>query len=305
MLHVDLRFEAVLASADHGLQYLGPTLRGAFGRALKNAVCQMKHGECERCLLLDACPYPAIFDGRPPRHLREAWSSPALPQPFVLEVAPPDAWDGAATDLRWGLRLFGPAAAWSPYVVEAFLRMGRRGVGGKRTPFELVRVLDGITGEEVWQQGAETMTPPVPTALAGVAPPSPGPLRWRFETPLHVREESEERRDVDGLGLVVAGRRRWQLLERFYGDAVPRVPQPTQRRLAEREFTTLQSSLRPWGIVRFSGRQQRRVQLSGLVGEMVIDGPWHEAGPWLGVAAAIHLGKYSSFGFGRVTWERA
>lgn len=303
MHYVDLRFEAKLARADHGLRYLGPTLRGAFGLALKNAVCQMKHAECERCLLVDACPYPAIFEGRPPRHLREAWKSPALPQPFVLEVAPPGSWDGEPTDLRWGLRLFGAAAAWSPYVVEAFLRLGRRGIGSKRTPFEVNGVLDEVSGQPVWQSGADTMLPPSPRELEVARSAEAGPVRWRLHTPLHVREGSEERRDIDGLALVIAGRRRWQLMEKFYGTP-PLVPLADSERLETSEFRTLAYDVRPWGLVRFSGRQKQRVQLSGLVGELVIDGPWDRVRPWMSVVEAVHIGKYASFGFGRVTWER-
>jgi hypothetical protein len=301
VLVVDLGFDAILASPDHGLNYLGPTLRGAFGRALKSAVCQVRHGECGRCLLLEACPYPAIFDGRPPAGQAAAWGSPALPQPFVLSVAEPDTWDGGPTDLRWSLRLFGPAASWSPYVVEAFLRIGRRGVGRRRVGFDLLAVRDNSSGIVAWERGRETMRPPQPVELGGGRLPGAGAVRWRFVTPVHIRHDAEEVRAPGGVDMVVAGRRRWALLRRFYGTPALR----TDERLADTEFRVVESRLRPWGITRYSPRQDRRVQLSGTLGDIVIEGPWDRAGDWMGVVDTIHLGKYASFGFGRVTWEMA
>lgn len=38
--------------------FLGSTLRGAFGHALKEAVCVMNHRDCAKCLVADRCIYP-------------------------------------------------------------------------------------------------------------------------------------------------------------------------------------------------------------------------------------------------------
>ncbi len=42
--------------------FLGTTLRGAFGNALKSIVCSVAHGECHRCLLVERCLYPQLFE---------------------------------------------------------------------------------------------------------------------------------------------------------------------------------------------------------------------------------------------------
>ena len=39
-------------------RYPGSTLRGAFGHALKEAVCVVRHRDCERCMLAERCIYP-------------------------------------------------------------------------------------------------------------------------------------------------------------------------------------------------------------------------------------------------------
>jgi hypothetical protein len=42
--------------------FLGSTLRGAFGAALKKVFCFVPHGECGRCWFYEACPYQYIFE---------------------------------------------------------------------------------------------------------------------------------------------------------------------------------------------------------------------------------------------------
>lgn len=42
--------------------FLGSTLRGAFGHALKAISCSMPHGDCGRCFLVERCLYPRFFE---------------------------------------------------------------------------------------------------------------------------------------------------------------------------------------------------------------------------------------------------
>src|SRR5882724_732634 len=64
--------------------YLGSTLRGAFGHALKDAVCVMPHRNCERCMVADRCGYPYIFETPPPQDLSLLRGQQCVPHPFIL-----------------------------------------------------------------------------------------------------------------------------------------------------------------------------------------------------------------------------
>jgi hypothetical protein len=65
--YVELEFEAELQGGRSSLPpFLGATLRGVLGYILKQTVCQIAHGDCQRCVLHTACPYPAIFEGLAP-----------------------------------------------------------------------------------------------------------------------------------------------------------------------------------------------------------------------------------------------
>jgi hypothetical protein len=302
LIATTLNFEATLATQDHGLRYLGPTLRGAFGYVLKRTVCQVQHGQCHRCILREVCPYPMIFEGRPPESRRLLQKGTAVPQPFILRVAPPGEWDGTPDALRWGVTLFGDAIRWAPYVVEAFLRIGASGVGRRRVPFQLDRVI-AHGNEPVWVRGQDRLSVPPPLVVNPVSSVQNGVVRFTFHTPVHLRKDGATAHDVQPIDLVLAGRRRYRMLRHFFaGESIESMPR--EERLESTDFELLSCSMRDWGINRLSGRQHRTVRLEGQFGDMVIRGPWNHAGDWLGVVDTIGLGKYVTFGFGRVTWRQ-
>ena len=81
------RFDVELSSLERALlpPYLGSTLRGAFGHALKDAVCEVEHGDCRRCPLLHRCIYPYLFETPIPPGIRELRGQTHAPLPFIIE----------------------------------------------------------------------------------------------------------------------------------------------------------------------------------------------------------------------------
>ena len=128
-------------------------------------------------------------------------------------------------------------------------------------------------------------------------------LRWRFHTPVQiVRDGTAVGTQLDGLDLLLAGRRRWTVMNTIHGTR-PESPDEPAVRFERSDFITRSSQLRHWNISRYSGRQERRVELHGVVGEIVIEGPWGLVGDWLPAIPVLHLGKSVSFGLGAVEWE--
>jgi hypothetical protein len=64
--------------------FLGSTLRGAFGHALKEAVCVMQHRDCQRCMLIDRCLYPYLFETPVPPEVSQLRGQKNAPHPFIL-----------------------------------------------------------------------------------------------------------------------------------------------------------------------------------------------------------------------------
>ncbi len=288
--------------------FIGITLRGAFGFHLKRLACQVDHGRCQDCILKMACPYSQLFEGVAPvgRSIMRKYSH--IPQPFVLVVPAPEvSAQRTPGELRWDLRLFGPAIRFWPYAVHAFEQIGQHGLGASRLRYQLRTVMDALSGRLVWssadETGVEPRVAPVPEAASV---PGTCALRWRFVTPLRLKDGGHIVADrISGLELAVAARRRYAIFQAFYGDlAEDRASTPAVR-LEPSQFTTLDAQCRPWNVRRFSRRQGRKMDLDGLIGHTTISGPWAEIGPALAALPVIHLGKATSFGLGRVEWEVA
>jgi hypothetical protein len=64
--------------------FLGSTLRGAFGHALKEAVCVMSHRRCDGCLVASRCIYPYVFETPVPPDIPQLRGQNQAPHPFIL-----------------------------------------------------------------------------------------------------------------------------------------------------------------------------------------------------------------------------
>jgi len=299
--YVELEFEAETDGPRSSLPpFLGATIRGALGYLLKQSVCQIAHGDCRRCVLHTVCAYTAIFEGLAPQGREIMRKYDKIPQPFVLLVPEPKACRDESSVLNWGVRLFGEATRYWPYLVHVFQIAGERGLGRLAVTYRLRQVTDRLGNVRLWSPegcpGGQPTVQEIPTT--SLNPPDRQAIRWKFRTPVRVPRASGR---LVGLDLVLAGRRRFCIMDYFYGGHVAK-PNQDDRVEAE-EFTTIESRLRPWRLDRYSGRQRQRMSLDGLLGDIVIEGPWSKSGAWFHAVPFLHLGKATSFGFGRVAWE--
>lgn len=90
-LDFSLRAEAAITLPP----FLGSTLRGAFGAALKQVFCFVPHEDTEDCWFREACPYQYIFESKnlgnlPPDELHPKLKGQReFPHPFVLIPSAP------------------------------------------------------------------------------------------------------------------------------------------------------------------------------------------------------------------------
>lgn len=102
--------------------FLGSTLRGAFGHALKQAVCVMDHRNCEQCMVADRCIYPYLFETPPPPDLALLRGQQRAPHPFILSPPSPFAQTvtkGAAESASSGTANSGSATSGSAGISSA------------------------------------------------------------------------------------------------------------------------------------------------------------------------------------------
>ena len=133
--------------------YLGSAWRGAFGHALRKAVCVTRLPACDPCVLLRSCPYPFLFESRTPPGAEKLTRYPYTPGPCVLEPADRrfDTGDGT---LNLGVTLFGSANDHLPYVVHALDQAGRHGLTTRRVVLEMLDVQAELRKHDAGTGGA-------------------------------------------------------------------------------------------------------------------------------------------------------
>ncbi len=267
----DLAFRIRFAGEGGRLpSYRGSTLRGAFGYVLKDVVCHVHHRDCPRCILQSRCAYPCLFEGLAPDGRTFMRKYPYVPQPFVLRVNTEEPRQIAPGDVyEYGIRLFGPAVEFAPYVVFAVLEMGQRGLGRDRIPFDVLAVHDGHQELYLRERGGDLRLPKVRevTLAESEHADSPARVTLRFATPSRLRTEGRLNRLPDLSAVLRAALRRLRVLSHFYGTG-ELIPADTADLFGSAEAAQLlQSTLRWHRIPRFSTRQNQEIVMDGVVGE--------------------------------------
>jgi CRISPR-associated endoribonuclease Cas6 len=288
-------------------KYLGSAVRGAFGHALKKAVCVTRLARCESCLLYRSCPYSYIFETPPPLTTRKMRLYTAAPHPFVFEVPFSRDAEPNAAYLDIGFTLFGRGNRFLPYMVYALEEAGKFGIGRKRIPFLLGMVAQRAddTGErwKVIYQPGETLEPLQP--FVPQTPPVPDNLTLHFETPLRLRRDDhnvspDAFRFTD---LFVTLLRRISMLTYFHTDEAHETDF-SKLAASAREISFAGQDLAWYDWTRYSSRQKASMQMGGLMGTVQLDSRGLEPfWPYIWLGQWTHVGKATSMGLGRYQLE--
>lgn len=286
--------------------FKGSLLRGAFGHALRGAICAMGRSQsCEGCRLRAACVYSRLFEtfieGEPPPFLR---GLPTAPRPYVFEPRTEALAFKPGDPLDFDLLLFGQAVEHLPFVLLAVERMAAAGLGSRRHPFELseaVALLQNGTWRTVVEDG-RARSGLIPALL----PSEDGPSRravLRFLTPTRFTSQNQLVTRIEFRALVFSMLRRVLELAHFH---VPSAEVDwTFRALLDHASTVhVRASDLVWhDWQRYSNRQQTKILMGGLVGTMEIEGDLTPFGPLLRTAEVVHVGKGTTFGLGHLKLE--
>ena len=112
--------------------YLGSTLRGSLGWALKRLSCPLSRQVCKDCRLWGQCAYAWFFETEMYRD-GESRSSNARPHPFILQPGVVTIGRSSpGSRFQFSLQLLDRANELLPQIVYAVKMMGRSGIGSGR-----------------------------------------------------------------------------------------------------------------------------------------------------------------------------
>jgi len=296
--------------------YIGSTLRGVFGRAFRRVSCSFERKSCSSCLLKNTCAYSYVFETPVPVATDKMRKYTSVPHPFVIEpplfprverslkVQPGDA-------MTFNLVLIGKSINYLPYFILAFIDAGKMGLGRTRGKFKVSRVIavDGTSqGFTVYKENEEFLSPCFPAVtwkdidervkdLAGSKR-----LLFRFVTPTRLVFQEDLVQNLSFHQLFRTLIRRLSLLSYFHTDT------PLDIGFADLiedsvEIETVENRLSWVEWSRFSSRQERKIRMGGLVGEVVFEGDFRSYLPYLAWGEKVHVGKGTVFGLGKYELE--
>ncbi len=303
MLYGKYSFHCVMTDDAVLPMFTGSTFRGAFGHALKGVVCALKREDCPTCLLRGRCVYFTVFET--PRDSAER-PGPSPPHPFVIE--PPvgkNARFRCGDTFSLGLLLFGEARNSLPYFVYTVKRMGERGIGrrvdGQRPGFSIDTISSGT--EVLYRADSGHLSSGSSTYLKAPdvrhGQQDCRRLTVTLETPLRLKHDSRLQRDLPFHVLIRASLRRIADLNNHWGDGEPALDYSGLVRRAG-DIHTVRSDLEWIEFKRYSNRQRRTVSMGGVLGRVSYVGELGEFLPILRYCELVHMGKATTFGFGKV-----
>ncbi|HEX3531668.1 MAG TPA: CRISPR system precrRNA processing endoribonuclease RAMP protein Cas6 [Thermoanaerobaculia bacterium] len=290
--------------------YKGSMLRGAFGHALRKAVCVATPEQpCATCLLRNDCYhtllFEPVFEGTVPAPLADL---PIIPRSYIFEPAAPSEPNNArhleaGDPLEFDLLLFGRATDLQLYALLACERMAVAGLGRNRVPFRLesalVQTPDGswrVVLGDGRMRGRGSTRPSYPSD-----DPIPGRgAVLHFLTPTRLRIEDDQVETVTFPELVAAMARRVFEVAFFHvQDAV--LDWNLDRLLAEaHQIELVRCDLQWHDWERYNAHQHTLMNMGGFLGTVEIAGDLAPFTPLLRATEILHLGRGTPFGLGRM-----
>lgn len=297
------RISIVLRFRSAGLisHFWGPTFRGGFGLALKECVCSFSNIACEKCAFQDSCAYNYLFETPVPQNSAIMRLYPKAPHPFVMEpptdiAAKVDEGDTAS----FGMVLLGKAILYLPYVILGLDRLGKKGLGKDAVIFEVVCVKDE-EGTTIYknERGFPLLVPKPKVFEIKTGTQRQSRFRIKFETPLRLQVNGKIQTKFSFADVFLNLMRRIQLVSYFHTTHNNCFLKP-KLEISPDDVALVASSLRWFDKSRWSTRQQRKVPIGGLVGDLIFAGELGYFLPLLKVGEYIHIGKNSTFGLGKI-----
>lgn len=250
--------------------FTGSTIRGVFGRGLRYVCCPYINGECKQCEIYDSCVYYEFFEN--------------------LQITPNFKLDIVLNSNTFDFKifLFEHATNYVKQVLIAIKNMAEIGFGVDRKPFQFKQLLlnsNNITKYNIQDINHDTLTfTPKLTA---------GDYHITTLTPIRMKQNAKFIRSHMDFKLFIH-----QIAMRF----ATIVNKPIIKH--EAAFEHIEQNFNYYNITRYSNRQECKMDLSGVMGQVTVYKLDDYSAKLLELATIINVGKSTTFGLGKIDVKR-
>lgn len=285
--------------------FMGSCLRGAYGHAFRRIVCsRIGCHSPDACAEARRCPYARVFEPKSEYFgLSSEKRYSEIPRPYV--IIPPHDPKGRTT-LCFMMRVFGSACEYLPCFIASWNQAGQTGITGARVRFKVKKVwhtsLSDSEPQRVFETGRLVRTDPAEAAEL-MATYASDPNFIRLATPLRLRVDGSMRDQIRASDFVAALVRRLAVLVRVWGDG--ELPDFRDLTVRAEEDLDWRPSLRWLDWERWSNRQNSKIKMGGLIGEIEVSGQVSDYEPLLRLGELTGVGKGCVLGLGQYRLESA
>ncbi len=273
--------------------FCGSILRGVFGYALRRIFCIFSRPRpCGNCPVRENCFYYRVFETPAPSS--SPFKMDFLPHPFLLSPVSPQLKN--SREISFDFFLFGKFVDFYPYFYRVFEEMMALGFGGKRARPSQVLITQGprvLFSSEAQEVGK----PEVRVVEIGEGEDFKR-AEAVFITPVRVKSGGRLRFPLDFPLLLRNIFRRLSIISYFFEGKNLDVDFRRLLRQGEGVKLTEWEGHRRW-IRRLSTRKGGKMEFLGFEGRLVYEGRLRPFVPWLRAGEVFHIGKNTSFGFGK------
>lgn len=299
--YVKLHFTLRLSEDTELPIYKSSALRGGMGEMLLRANC-ISDRNCDACYFESECIVRRTMYSK--MEIEPGFMSKGDSVGYVLECEDYRTEFREGDELCFNLILFGKTIVYFNQFLNAFYALGRNGLGKNHSHFEIADVRNTlgkslIRGQNIYMADYEVTTVGdyVQYRLNQLAADTgnlPESVAMRLQSPLAVKYQGAELLRLNPQALMNTVYRRIYILNCFEGIE-------TNRYLPE-DFPLpdiTEQDVRPSRVSRYSFRKEKKMTLQGIEGTAQLDGLTKESLKLLLAGELVHIGKNTSFGFGR------
>lgn len=270
MLFKYYRLHVSVHTTDKLPSFAGSMLRGAFGFALKKTVCINPSFQCQGCFAAKSCLFHQFYEIKNQPHTYR----------FEVELDP--------KDFSFSLMLFNDATTHLPYILSALHAMLTKiGLGKEHRLYEDFTISCDNT---VIYDGSFVDTKHIETQKFFYTPIEKD-FTLRLLTPLRIKSNNEFLKTTPTLTKILYSIR--NRYEELNGNGRVKLGyEPSfHERFARTRFLDLS---------RYSSRQESKLGIGGIVGEIGYSNVDEESLKWLQLGEIIGVGKQTVFGLGKI-----
>jgi hypothetical protein len=268
-------------------------LRGLMGKALHRLNCQ-SHGSYQKCKLVTTCAYSILF--KPELVFKNQLTTP----PFVLFSPNKKETFAKGDELEFTLTIFGEYSRYFDYFLNAFNYACGMGLSNRRTPYEIEKIADDISGEWVYRDRQVNKEWKVAYSnLSGLnreTPKNSRNLRLHFLSPTFLKVDKKQVYFPEMTEIIRAVIRRVHILSRsIWKDMEFKIDKSFLEDLffsIDRYDLCFDRSFKTGGL-------GHKVELSGFYGVVDYGGDFSYLYPLLRAGELVHIGARMSYGLGK------